>query len=670
MFRVSIVALLMLLVLCLGAFAEIPKTLNYQGVLTDSQGVVVPDGSYEITFKIWGPGPSMLPLWSETISVAVSKGIFNVTLGESVPLDLPFDQQYYLGISIEGETELLPRIPLSSSPYSMNTICVRGNNIIPASGSIGIGTLAPAETLDVRGGVRIGNSSKTNAGTIRWTGSDFEGYNGSTWLSFTDIGSGTLPSGTSGQTLYNTGSSWAATSNLFNNGTNIGIGTTSPTSSLELMGGVFRCRRNDTQYLDIKNMDSWGTQITGHSPESNKKSVCINALYDESGSPSGETFIRFSVGPESAPLYPMIIKETGRIGIGTINPVRLLEISSNFAYARLTGTVSAGPTFEMKCTDDSADFRTYGRVNFLNAADATEGSINYQYRSYNGVSGMYFTSGGSSPRMVLSETGEVGINTISPTARLDLNGGQLRIREQDTEDHYFEIDNESASSGSFSLVSPQDDKKSLQIRCVHDASGTPFAETWIRFSVGNKFMPTHAMTIRESGNIGIGTDLPSRRLTVRGNILIESESTGDPVAEFGEGLDYAEGFNVSGSSAIDPGTVLVIDPDNPGKLTACSQPYDKKVAGIAAGAKGLGSGVRLGIDRFDCDVALAGRVYCNVDASDGPIEPGDLLTTSGISGYAMKAADHAAAQGAILGKAMEPLERGTKGQILVLVTLQ
>ena len=74
--------------------------------------------------------------------------------------------------------------------------------------------------------------------------------------------------------------------------------------------------------------------------------------------------------------------------------------------------------------------------------------------------------------------------------------------------------------------------------------------------------------------------------------------------------------------------------------------------------------------QFDCDVALAGRVYCNVEATGGTIEPGDLLTTSSTPGYAMKAVDRTSAQGAILGKAMERLEGGTKGQILVLVTLQ
>jgi hypothetical protein len=89
-----------------------------------------------------------------------------------------------------------------------------------------------------------------------------------------------------------------------------------------------------------------------------------------------------------------------------------------------------------------------------------------------------------------------------------------------------------------------------------------------------------------------------------------------------------------------------------------------------AGAKGIGSAVRLGSEQFDYDAALAGRVYCNVDATEVGVEPGDLLTTSATPGYAMKAADYARAQGAVLGKAMEKLEKGTKGQVLVLVTLQ
>ena len=114
----------------------------------------------------------------------------------------------------------------------------------------------------------------------------------------------------------------------------------------------------------------------------------------------------------------------------------------------------------------------------------------------------------------------------------------------------------------------------------------------------------------------------------------------------------------------------MIDPKHPGKLAVSSGAYDTRVAGIVAGANNLSSGVRLGVGQFDHNVALAGRVYCNVDAAKQGIEPGDLLTTSTTPGCAMRATDRERRQGAILGKAMERLAKGRKGQILVLVTLQ
>ena len=68
-------------------------------------------------------------------------------------------------------------------------------------------------------------------------------------------------------------------------------------------------------------------------------------------------------------------------------------------------------------------------------------------------------------------------------------------------------------------------------------------------------------------------------------------------------------------------------------------------------------------------VALTGRVYVWADASAGPIQPGDLLTTSDTPGHVIKVSEYAQAQGAIIGKAMTALEKG-RGLILVLVTLQ
>jgi len=121
--------------------------------------------------------------------------------------------------------------------------------------------------------------------------------------------------------------------------------------------------------------------------------------------------------------------------------------------------------------------------------------------------------------------------------------------------------------------------------------------------------------------------------------------------------------------------VVVIDPAHPGQLKLAADPYDRKVAGIISGANGLEPGIRLtaeGANMIDGDqpVALAGRVWCWCDAdASAPIEPGDMLTTSGIPGHAMKATDPTRAFGAVIGKAMTPLKEG-KGLVLVFVNLQ
>ncbi|MGE0171045.1 MAG: beta strand repeat-containing protein [Nocardioides sp.] len=53
---------------------------------------------------------------------------------------------------------------------------------ITSAGYVGVGTTTPQEKLDVSGGVRVGNSSGSNAGTIRWDGTNFQGYTGSSWV--------------------------------------------------------------------------------------------------------------------------------------------------------------------------------------------------------------------------------------------------------------------------------------------------------------------------------------------------------------------------------------------------------------------------------------------------------------------------------------------------------
>ena len=68
-------------------------------------------------------------------------------------------------------------------------------------------------------------------------------------------------------------------------------------------------------------------------------------------------------------------------------------------------------------------------------------------------------------------------------------------------------------------------------------------------------------------------------------------------------------------------------------------------------------------------IALVGRVYCLVDATYGPVNAGDMLTTSRTSGHAMKASDREKAFGTVIGKSMGRLHEG-RGLVLTLVSLR
>jgi hypothetical protein len=109
-----------------------------------------------------------------------------------------------------------------------------------------------------------------------------------------------------------------------------------------------------------------------------------------------------------------------------------------------------------------------------------------------------------------------------------------------------------------------------------------------------------------------------------------------------------------------------------GKLCQSTEAYDKRVAGVISGAGGYKPGIVLGRDPSNgkaMPIALSGKVYCKADAGQAPIHVGDLLTTSDIPGYAMKATDPIKAFGAVIGKALRPLEKG-QGLIPILVALQ
>lgn len=91
-----------------------------QGVLSDDLGNLVADGAYDLTFRIYDVPVGGVALWTEVDpGVAVVKGGFSVVLGLTTPINLAFDQTYYLGVQVFADAELTPRVRLASSPYAL-----------------------------------------------------------------------------------------------------------------------------------------------------------------------------------------------------------------------------------------------------------------------------------------------------------------------------------------------------------------------------------------------------------------------------------------------------------------------------------------------------------------------------------------------------------------------
>lgn len=114
---------LFLLLLCSvvsSGWAQVPQTTSYQGVLTDESGNAVADGTYKLDFELHTTQNNGAIAWQETHeNVPVISGIFNVILGSINALDIPFDEPYFLAISVNDGQPLQPFTPLTSTPYSL-----------------------------------------------------------------------------------------------------------------------------------------------------------------------------------------------------------------------------------------------------------------------------------------------------------------------------------------------------------------------------------------------------------------------------------------------------------------------------------------------------------------------------------------------------------------------
>lgn len=141
------------------------------------------------------------------------------------------------------------------------------------------------------------------------------------------------------------------------------------------------------------------------------------------------------------------------------------------------------------------------------------------------------------------------------------------------------------------------------------------------------------------------------------------EVTGDLILT---GADYAEELP-TGPADVMPGHCVVLD--DTGRVIPCAADYDDRVVGIVSGAGGLRPALVLdrSVDGSGSPIALMGTAFVQVDADRGPVRVGDLLTTSATTGHAMRATDQGRSFGALIGKALTPIDSG-RGLVKVFIS--
>ncbi|HPN94378.1 MAG TPA: hypothetical protein PLS19_07435, partial [bacterium] len=111
------------------AMANFDKTLNYQGRLTDSNGMPIADNNYSMTFRIYSVDTGGAAVWtSDATTVAVGNGLFSALLSGGTPdLDtLDFNTgEFWLEVTVAGTT-YSPRQRMAANAMAINADMLDG----------------------------------------------------------------------------------------------------------------------------------------------------------------------------------------------------------------------------------------------------------------------------------------------------------------------------------------------------------------------------------------------------------------------------------------------------------------------------------------------------------------------------------------------------------------
>lgn len=112
------------------AWADVPRTIGYQGKLTETNGVPL-TGDHAVTIRLYDAATEGVKLWEEQHALsltALDNGVFSLVLGAVTPFGqgISFNAPLWLTIEVDGGGEFSPRQPLSSVGYALNADTLDG----------------------------------------------------------------------------------------------------------------------------------------------------------------------------------------------------------------------------------------------------------------------------------------------------------------------------------------------------------------------------------------------------------------------------------------------------------------------------------------------------------------------------------------------------------------
>jgi hypothetical protein len=299
---------------CIGGVAEaqVPNKINYQGKLTDSAGQPI-NATVSVVFHLYNVASGGSALYTETQTVTVTNGLFNVAIGSVTPLGLPFDVPYYLGVKVGADAEMTPRQAVLSGAYALQAASAEG---LAASatvggaqitGAISTATLPAGNLSGTIATAQIANNAVTQAKLSPLSGAaagKVLGTDGSN-LVWQSAGGSTI----TGSGIANYIAKWTpdgtslGDSVLYENGGLVGIGTI-PAYTLDILGG--------NAQVNLTNGVNFQTALL--SRYTNRFEI----------QPSDG--FQVSVGGTAAPHF--WIGPGGSVGFGTTTPVNHVQIGN------------------------------------------------------------------------------------------------------------------------------------------------------------------------------------------------------------------------------------------------------------------------------------------------------------------------------------------------------